>query len=260
MRIVAVIPARMASSRYPGKPLAPIRGLSMIEHVRRRTARCPALERVIVATCDQAIMEEVQRFGGEAVMTSDCHERCTDRVAEAVSRIPGLGMDDVVVNVQGDMPLVRPEMLTALVEPFFHDPALLCCDLVSPLRSEEEYHSAHVVKVVGNLAGNALYYSREAIPSLKKAPGSGLSGKNKQLGIIAFRRHFLETFSALSPTPLEALESVDMMRPVEHGYPVRLVVTPYATVGVDTPADLGRAEALMLQDDLFPLYADSGRG
>lgn len=250
MTIIAVIPARMASTRFPGKPLEKILGLSMIEHVRRRVEQCDAVDHVIVATCDQEIMDEVTRCGGRAVMTSDRHERCTERVAEAVARMDA----DIVINVQGDMPLVRPEMLKELLKPLQEDPSRLCADLMTSIMIQSEFTSVNVVKVVTNQQGDALYYSRHPIPFTRKAPASPPYGQ-KQFGVIAFKKSFLSTFTALTPTPLEIMESVDMLRAVEHGYPVRMVSTGFQVVGVDTREDMTHAEALMRQDPLFPTYS-----
>ncbi|MFZ5447605.1 MAG: 3-deoxy-manno-octulosonate cytidylyltransferase [Thermodesulfobacteriota bacterium] len=248
-RIIAIIPARMASTRFPGKPLADILGLPMIEHVRRRVALAPLVNEVVVATCDREIAEAVVAGGGRAVMTAPTHERCTDRVAEAA-----LGQEaDIVINVQGDEPLVHPAMLEPLLSPLLAEATLPCTNLMAKIHSEAEFHSPNVVKTVCDLKGNALYFSREPIPSLSKAGGL-VFAKYKQLGIIAFRREFLQCFTNLPPTPLEQVESVDMLRAVEHGYPVRMVETSFDVVGVDTPEDLARAKQLMETDPLFPSY------
>ena len=250
MKIVAIIPARMASTRFPGKPLADILGLPMIEHVRRRVALSPLLSEVYVATCDTAIMDAVQSFGGRAVMTADTHERCTDRIAEAARN---LSLDaDIVVNVQGDEPLFHPDQIAEMVNPLVADPALPCSNLMAELASEADFRSKDVVKMVCLPNGNALYFSREAIPSGShcKKPYR----KYKQLGAIAFRADFLQAFTSLSATPLEEIESVDMLRAVEHGYPVRMIVTRHVGVGVDTPEGLARAVEMMRADPLFKTY------
>jgi 3-deoxy-manno-octulosonate cytidylyltransferase (CMP-KDO synthetase) len=249
MKVVAVIPARMASTRFPGKPLADIMGLPMIEHVRRRVALSPLIQEVVVATCDQEIFAAVTAHGGQAVMTAPTHERCTDRVAEAAAFLQA----DIIVNVQGDEPLVQPDMFAPLLAPLQAEPELPCTNLMAEISSDEEFTNPDVVKTVCDLQGNALYFSREPIPSVRKAAEQALQ-KFKQLGIIAFRREFLHTFTNLAPTPLEAVESVDMLRAVEHGYQVRMVVTPFQVVGVDTPADLERARALMKTDELLKTY------
>lgn len=249
LKVAAVIPARMASSRFPGKPLADILGLPMIEHVRRRVALSPLIQEVVVATCDREIFAAVAEGGGQVVMTAPTHERCTDRVAEAMGSITA----DVVINVQGDEPLVHPDMFAPLLAPFRGEPELPCANLMSEIVSHEEFASPNVVKTVCDLKGNALYFSREPIPSIRKAGALDFQ-KYKQLGIIAFRQEFLQVFTNLAPTPLEVVESVDMLRAVEHGYPVRMVVTPFKVVGVDTPEDLERARALMKQDELLRTY------
>ncbi len=240
MKSIAVIPARMASTRFPGKPLAPILGLPMIEHVRRRVALCRSIKEVVVATCDRDIVDAVHRHGGSAVMTAATHERCTDRVAEAAASLDA----DVIVNVQGDEPLVRPEMLESLLDVLESDPNLPSANLMAEIPSDSDFESRHVIKTVTDREGNALYFSRQPI-----------GRRLKQLGIIAFRSDFLGAFAALAPTPLEAIESVDMLRAVEHGYTVRMVLCPFDSVGVDTPDDLDRAAALMAEDDLYPSYS-----
>lgn len=248
-RIVCIIPARMAASRFPGKPLALLLGLPMIEHVRRRVALCDLLDEVIVATCDEAIRDVVQKAGGTVVMTSAAHERCTDRIAESASEVDA----DIVINVQGDEPLVQPHMLRDVVEPLLKDESLRAANLVTRITSAEEFLSPNVPKVVTNRFGDLLYISREPIPSSKKAASDDYV-KRKQLGIIAFRHEFLNLFAKLPPTPLEQIESVDMMRAVEHGYRVRMVETAGTMLGVDVPGDVQRAETLLARDPLVRRY------
>jgi 3-deoxy-manno-octulosonate cytidylyltransferase (CMP-KDO synthetase) len=250
MRVLAVIPARMASSRFPGKPLASILGLPMVEHVRRRVSLCPLIHDVVVATCDPEILEAVTACGGKAVMTASTHERGTDRIAEAARSIPC----DIVLNVQGDEPLVRPEMFEPLLAPLLNEPGVLCTNLVTEIVAEEEFESTDVVKTVFDTRGNVIYFSREPIPSRSKA-GRMAFKKYKQLGIIAFRSDVLQRFATLPPTPLEKIESVDMMRLIEHGYPIRIVETRFQSIGVDTPADLAQAIETMKKDPLFPSYS-----
>lgn len=247
-RILAVIPARMASSRFPGKPIAEIAGLPMIEHVRRRTLLCSAIDQVIVATCDREICDLVEKNGGMAVMTSHRHERCTDRVAEAVKHLQA----DVVVNVQGDEPLVMPSHLEALIEPLLCDDSLNCSNLIAKI-PEEMASNSNLVKVVFDNNHRALYFSREPIPSKRKS-GNLPIDFFRQLGIIAFRRTFLDDFLSLSPTPLEAIESCDMMRAVEHGIEIRLIEVNFDKFGVDTPQDLKLADLAMQTDSLLAKY------
>jgi 3-deoxy-manno-octulosonate cytidylyltransferase (CMP-KDO synthetase) len=253
-KVVCIIPARMGATRFPGKPLAPILGVPLVEHVRRRVALSECLAEVIVATCDDAIRRVVEEAGGRVVMTADTHERCTDRVAEAAAGLDAM----ILVNVQGDEPLVFPQMIEDVTAPLLKDPALPAANLVTPIMDEEEFDEPNAPKVVTNLAGDVLYISREPIPSRRKA-GTAACRKLKQLGIIAFRSDFLQTFARLPQTPLERVESVDMLRAVEHGFRVRAVETRGLMIGVDVPRDIARVERVLADDPLFPLYRDSGR-
>lgn len=249
MKTIAIIPARMAATRFPNKPLAPMAGLPMIEHVRRRAGLCSLLADVIVATCDEAIVKAVTASGGKAVMTSDRHERCTNRIAEAAERQTA----DIVVNVQGDEPLLDPRMIDEVVRPLLNDPTLPCSNLMIRIDDEEEFRSPNTVKVVVAANGDLLYASREPIPSASKAESKDYR-KWKQLGIIAFRHDFLKTFAKLEPTPLEKVESVDMLRALEHGYRVRMIETKGRMIGVDVPGQVPEVEELLKKDPLTKSY------
>ena len=249
MKIIAIIPARMAATRFPGKPLANIMGLPMIEHVRRRVSLCELLDDVIVATCDEDIKEVVEKAGGKVLMTADSHERCTDRVAEAAASLDA----DIIINVQGDEPLVLPEMMEDAARPLKDSPEIDAANLVTQIFNDEEFNNSNAPKVVTNQMGDLLYISREPIPSNKKATTMDYL-RLKQLGIIAFRSDFLQTFTKLEPTPLEQIESVDMMRAVEHGYQVRMVETKGLMIGVDVPGDIKRAETALASDSLIEKY------
>ena len=243
MKAIGVIPARMGSTRFFGKPLAPILGSPMIEHVFRRVSESERLSRVLVATCDEEIREVVEGFGGEAVMTSPDHERATDRVAEAVMEMDA----DVVVMVQGDEPLTHPEMIDLALDPFLHNPEELCVNLAAPIRTEEEFLDRNTIKVVTDSSGYAMYFSREPIPHLRGSFSS--ISPLKQVCVIPFRRDFLVRYGALPPTPNEEAESVDMMRILEHGLRVRIVVTDHETHAVDVPEDIPVVETLMRADE-----------
>ncbi|MGH7467771.1 MAG: 3-deoxy-manno-octulosonate cytidylyltransferase [Longimicrobiales bacterium] len=248
--IVAVIPARMNSSRFPGKPLAPLLGRSMLEHVVRRTAACSLLSEVIVATCDQEIVDVVEAFGGQATMTSALHERASDRVAEAVAARSGA---DIVVMVQGDEPMIRPEMISAAVQPLLDEPQVVCVNLVSMLHTLDEIRDPNTIKVVMDRNGDALFFSRQPIPSLRGqsfVPGLW----HKQVCVIPFRRETLEQFAALPPAPLEMAESIDMLRLLEHGIAVRMVPTDVETHAVDTPHDLETVASMMALDPFTENY------
>jgi 3-deoxy-manno-octulosonate cytidylyltransferase (CMP-KDO synthetase) len=245
MKITAIIPARMGSSRFPGKPLARICGYTMIEHVFRRVRLAQTLSEVVVATCDREIAEEVERFGGCAVMTSNKHERCTDRIQEAADTVGG----DIIVNVQGDEPFVTPEMIDLAVAPMLEDPSLVCTNLMARILARETLEDPNEVKVVFDQKFDALYMSREPIPSLKK--GGAFDHAWKQVCVIPFTRGFLRKFSDLEPTPLEVRESVDMMRAIEHGYKVRMIPCETSGLSVDTEGDRAEAEIQMHHNSLF---------
>ena len=247
--VVAVIPARMGSSRFPGKPMAPILGLPMVEHVRRRVAMCEKLDGVYVATCDQEICDATERFGGKAVMTSTAHQRASDRVAEVAENMEA----DIFVLVQGDEPMTLPGMIDAAVGPMLKDPTIQCVNLAKRIDSTEEWHNPNTIKVVVDLAGDALYFSRHPIPT-DRILGQDRIPLLKQVCIIPFRRDTLLTYARLEPTPLELAESVDMMRFLEHGYKVRMVETEFDTRAVDTPEELEEVQELMRTDALTLQY------
>ncbi len=254
MNTVAIIPARMAATRFPGKPMAVIRGMPMIGHCYLRTKMAASLREVYVATCDRAIFDYIRSIGGKAVMTADTHERASDRSAEALLHIEHeLGEKvDVVAMIQGDEPLVHPEMIERGIKPFQSEGTFKIVNLMAPISTAQRFEDANEVKVVFDVHGNALYFSREAIPSRKKF--SGTVPMFKQLGMIFFKRDFLLEYSRLQPTPLEKIESVDMNRVLEHGEKIRMVSVEFQTIGVDVPSDLVRAEELMAKDPLVGKY------
>lgn len=255
-RVVAIVPARMASTRYPGKPMAAIRGVPMIGHCYFRTAMATTVDETWVATCDKVIYDYIRSAGGKAVMTKDTHERCSDRTSEAMLKIEAeTGRRvDIAAMVQGDEPLVRPEMIDAAVRLLLDDPSCPIACLMGRIESAAELEDPNCVKVVTDLTGRALYFSREPIPTRRKGAGPDLL-RYRQVPIIPFRRDYLLRFNELAPTPLEIAESVDLMRCVEHGDAVRMAVIDRVTVSVDTPADHERAEAAMREDPLFAKYA-----
>ncbi len=246
-KIVGIIPVRMASTRFPGKPLASICGLPMVEHVRRRSALCKSLSRVIVATCDDQIRTVVEGHGGDVIMTSSSHERCTDRIAEAAAHLDA----DIIVNIQGDEPLIAPRMISRLLRPVIDD-RCGCANLICPITDEKEFESQNSVKAVLDLKGNILYFSREPIPSRKKTLEP--FKKYRQLGIIAFTKPILLSYSSMKQTPMERIESIDMMRLLENGHTIKAVIINEPLYGVDTPDELKAAEAIMEKDKLLLEY------
>jgi len=248
--IVAIIPARMGSTRFPGKPMAEIHGLPMVGHVYFRTKMCSLLGETYVATCDQEIYDYISSVGGKAIMTSDSHERCSDRTAEAMLKVESATgrKVDMVVMVQGDEPMVTPEMIEAAIHPLLEDPSIRVVNLMARMTTVEEFEDPNEVKVVVDLNNRALYFSREPIPSRRK--GVKDVPMLKQVCIIPFQRNYLLEFNSLPETPLERIESVDMMRVIEHGEHVHMVITEVATLSVDTPEDLERVADLMKEDAL----------
>ncbi len=242
--IIAVIPARYGSTRFPGKSLAMIRNKPMIQWVYERTKRSKLVQRVVVATDDQRIRDAVLSFGGEAVMTSASHATGTDRIAEAAGHLDcGL-----IVNVQGDEPLIRPEMIDEAIAPLAADPSLVMGTLATPIADRDEAFDPNVVKVVVDGKGFALYFSRAPIPwdrdrrqgktSFAEMPFAGPALKH--IGLYVYRRDFLLTFAALPPTPLENIEKLEQLRALEHGHRIRVVTTAHQSFGVDIPGDLGK--------------------
>jgi 3-deoxy-manno-octulosonate cytidylyltransferase (CMP-KDO synthetase) len=255
VNIIAIVPARMGSSRFPGKPLADIHGVPMVGHVALRAAMCARLTATYIATCDESIMRYAAGRKIRAVMTSDSHTRCTDRTAEAMLKIEQeLGLTaDIVVMVQGDEPMLTPGMIEAAVAPMLQDPGLQVVNLMADLADAGEFEDPSEVKVVTDLRGNALYFSREPVPSRKK--GVAHVPMKKQVCIIPFRRDYLLRFNSLPESPLEIIESVDMLRVLENGDRVRMVPVAERTLSVDTPADLRRVIALMENDPLRREYS-----
>ena len=244
LNIISIIPARMNSSRFPGKPLAKINGKPMIGHVYERVAKSKSVNLTVVATCDQEIINYIESIGGVGIMTSDKHERASDRCAEALINLEKLNKTkyDIIVMVQGDEPLVVPEMINEAVMPMLSDSNINVVNLLGEIKDENEFKDRNCIKVVCDLSMNALYFSREPIPTqvkVKKIP------MGKQVCIIPFKRDYLIEYNALEPTPLEIAESVDMMRVLEHGMKVKMVNTKYQNQAVDTKEDLAKVEILM---------------
>jgi 3-deoxy-manno-octulosonate cytidylyltransferase (CMP-KDO synthetase) len=225
----------------------------MIEHVYRRTAMSSKLSDVYIATCDPEIKAATEAFDGEAIMTSAEHERASDRVAEAAAELNA----DVVVMIQGDEPMVTPEMIDDAVSPFLNgDPHITCVNLTTRIKTKEEFEDLNTIKVVMDTAGFALYMSREPIPTLHLQDFNQIAAF-KQVCIIPFSAAALQEFSRLEPTPLEVAESIDMMRFIENGRRVKMVETSLSTHSVDNPEDLKLVEALLRKDPLTQKYLTS---
>ena len=237
--IVAVIPARFASTRFPGKPLAEIEGRPMIEHVYRRAEASPVVSRVIVATDDLRIATTVTEFGGNVRLTRADHATGTDRLAEVASSLDC----DIIVNVQGDEPLLDPRAIAEVVEPF-SDPSVSMTTLYRRIQTPEELSNPNVVKVVLDRAGFALYFSRAPIPHARD-PRGGWPPLYRHIGVYAYHRSALLVLASLEPTPLERAEALEQLRALEHGIRIKAVETAYDSIGVDTPADLEAVRRLL---------------
>lgn len=254
MNIVAIVPARMGSSRFPGKPLADIHGVPMVGHVAFRTAMSPLVNDVYVATCDPVIEDYCKKTGLKCVMTGDHHVRCSTRTAEAMLKIEEMTGKkiDIVVMVQGDEPMVEPEMIGAAVRPMLEDDSVNVTNLMADMETVAEFEDPNEVKVVTDLNNDALYFSREPVPSRKK--GVDKVPMRKQVCIIPFRRDYLIHFNEMPETPLEICESVDMLRILENGGKVRMVPVRNRTFSVDTPQDLEHVRGLMKTDKIMERY------
>ena len=219
----------------------------MIEHVRRRVSLCKTVDEVYVATCDKEIKDVVEANGGKAIMTSPAHERCTDRIEEAATALDA----DIVVNVQGDEPVIVPQVVDDVVVPLQRDDKVLCSCLIYPITDLDELRNVNIVKAVLDRNNWIMYFSRSPIPYFKTRDNLKFY---KQSGIMAFQKEFLHQYSRLPPTNLEKAESVDMLRVLEHGHRVLGVVTPYVTLGVDIPSDIQKVENYILQNEVQKKY------
>lgn len=237
---IGIIPARYGSTRLPAKVLETIGGTPLIQLVYESARRAKSLDTLLVATDDARIMDAVTRFGGTAVMTSDRHRSGSDRVAEAAAGIAC----DIVVNIQGDEPLMRGEAIDAAVAALAAEPSLQVSTVAVPLSDRKLAEAPHLVKVVTDIAGNALYFSRACIPYVRDSGGAAVRYL-KHLGLYAYRKEFLMRFTRWEPTALEGLEKLEQLRILEHGVAIRVVETPYDSIGVDTREDLEQVRRLV---------------
>ena len=249
MNVLAIIPARMNSSRFPGKPMAAILGKPMIGHVYERVSQSSSLDLTVVATCDKEIFDYIESIGGVAVMTGEQHERASDRCAEALMIIEQKEnvKYDIIVMVQGDEPMTHPAMIAEAVKPLIDESEVQVVNLLGKIKDENEFENRNCIKVVCDLDMNAMYFSREPIPTRCKIDQVPMG---KQVCIIPFRRNFLLDYTLMEPTPLEIAESIDMMRILENGLKVRMAPTNFSTHAVDTPEDLVSVEQLMENSEM----------
>jgi len=254
MKIIAIIPARMNSSRFKGKPLEKICGIPMIGHCYLRSKMCEELFDVYVATCDVEIFDYINSIGGNAIMTSSKHERASDRTAEAMLKIESKHncKFEIVVMIQGDEPMLTPSMIEESFKPLIKTKEIKVTNLMAEIEDFSEFEDPNEVKVVINKRNEAIYFSREPIPSQKKYDKAII--KLKQVCIISFQRDFLLKFNEMSQTPLEKIESIDMLRVIENDEIVKMSLTHTKTWSVDTKEDLYKVEKKMKDDELINIY------
>jgi len=248
VKVSAIIPARYRSIRFEGKPLADILGKPMIQHVYERVCRSKLVSEVIVATDDRRIYEVIRAFGGRVVMTASSHPSGTDRIAEVARKLKS----EIVVNVQGDEPLIEGTVIDKAIRPLLTDKALMMSTVITKLKDPKDWLNPNIVKVVTDKKGNTLYFSRAPIPFPREFNSRRLSanflkaqqrmpeGIYKHIGIYAYRRKFLIKYSKMKPTRLESLEKLEQLRALENGYRIKAVAVNYNPVSVDTPEDLQR--------------------
>ncbi len=258
MNIFAIIPARMAASRFPGKPLKNIKNIPMVAHVLERTVMCKEFTGIYVATCDDVIYDYVESIGGKSVMTLDTHTRCVDRSAEALEKLEEkLGITiDIIAIVQGDEPMVDPESFKEPIAILSNQKDVDVVNLIGEIDSEEELNDKNIVKSLLDNRGRVIAFSREPIPTLSKGISLDEVSRYKQLGLIFFRAEYLKKFYRLDQTPIEICESVDMMRVLENGGTIQSVITTEECLSVDVPSDVDKVEAALQDDSLYLNYKD----
>lgn len=243
MNIIGIIPARYASSRFEGKPLADILGKPMVQHVYERASRATMLNQVIVATDDKRIYDAVKSFGGNVQMTAEC-DTGTERVSLVVEQLEC----DVVANIQGDEPLLKPQQIDLMIQPFIENPNIKVCTLKERIQSSQDILDRNVVKVVTNIYGDALYFSRNPIPHISIQIQNSIDENVsvfRHIGLYAYRREQLLNFTSWKPTPNEVAEGLEQLRFLEHGTSIHVVETDYPLIGVDVPADLERVKQIL---------------
>ena len=241
---IGIIPARFASTRFPGKPLVDIAGKSMIQRVYEQALKAKSLSKVVIATDDERIADEVKRFGGEFVFTSAQHQSGTDRCAEVIAKIPGF---DIVINIQGDEPFIEPSQIDLLASCFIEDKVQLAT-LIKPIQSQESIYNPNSPKVVIDVNGRAMYFSRSPIPFIRNGEPGVWAEKHqfyKHIGIYGYRTESLNEITQLLPSSLEIAESLEQLRWIENGFYIQTKVTDLETVAIDTPEDLLKLNNLL---------------
>ena len=242
MGVSLVIPARYASSRFPGKPLALIQGVSLLERTYRRAASCKQAKTCLIATDDARIASHARSFGADVVMTSPTCPSGTDRIAEVLALRPDLQAASMIVNIQGDEPCLDPETISKVIDALERDPGASIATAVAPLRSEEELLNPNIVKCVKSLSGRALYFSRSPIPGTKSGQPFPCF---RHIGMYAYRPGFVVKYAKLPPTPLQLVEDLEMLRAMEHGFSIAVAEVPRHSPDVNVPSDIQEIEKWM---------------
>jgi 3-deoxy-manno-octulosonate cytidylyltransferase (CMP-KDO synthetase) len=254
-KVIGIIPARYASTRFPGKPLISILGKTLLQRTYENAQRSALIEELIVATDDRRIFDHVHQFGGKAVMTSiDCPNG-TDRLAEVLNHRPEYTKAKAIINIQGDEPCVDPKAIDATAQLLLDDSEAVMATIASPLETEEDAFSSSVVKCVMDQQGNALYFSRALIPGNKQLSFS--PPYYRHIGLYAYRPDFLFTYQRLCATPLQMAEDLEQLKVLEHGYRIKVAVTDHISPGVDIPQDINKIEQWICKQNTSLLQAGS---
>lgn len=250
--VIAIIPARYGSTRFPGKPLFEIKGKSLIRHTYENTARCPLIDHQLVATDDARIFDHVKAFGGNVVMTPDSCPTGSDRLAHVLENDSSLLDTDIIVNVQGDEPCLDPSVISQMVEALKNDPSASMATAVVKLTNSDEAYSRSEVKCVMDLKGNVLYFSRSLIPGGNcEIQFRKEVTYYKHLGVYAYRPDFLLTYARLPMTPLQIAEDLEQMKVLEHGYKIKAAIVKSASAGVNTPEDIKKVELELCKQNTY---------
>lgn len=249
--VVGIIPARYGSTRFPGKPLAPILGKSMIQRTYESSKQCPLLDEVVVATDDPRIYDHVLGFGGKVVMTSSSCPTGSDRLIEAVENHASLKNATIVVNIQGDQPCIEPQVIEKVVELLIKDPVCVMSTAVMKIISEEEALNPSIVKCSVDCQGNALYFSRSLIPGGPSAKFNPDYTYLKHIGIYGYRREFLLKYGKLTQTPLQKAEDLEQLKVLEHGYKIKTAIVESTSASVDHPEDIKKVESLICKQNIY---------
>lgn len=247
VKVLAVIPARFGSTRFPGKPLSLIHGKSLIQHTYDNAVACPFLDRVIIATDDERIYQHAQGFNAPVVMTDPNHPNGTERIAEVISNLTE--RPDIVVNIQGDEPCISSELIEALVMALVDNPDVPMSTVITPLTNLDDANNPSIVKCVINQKGRALYFSRRCIPGGKSLTPTPTTSYYSHIGLYAYRTDFLFTYLHLAPTPLQLAEDLEQLKVLEHGFQIQTAIVEHLSLGVDTPEDIHKVESYLCKQN-----------